>query len=67
MSKFKFDLADIEEFDTVAEYLEGKYEDLGRKKKLTEDKPKQLLQMINTVRRAIAFMLEDIGSSNDIK
>ena len=50
-----FDKTDREEFETVAKYLQGKFDDLGKRKKETEDKPKQLLQMINTIRRALAF------------
>jgi len=53
--KIVLDKSDKEEFEIVAEYLEGKYNDLGKKKKETEDKPKQLSQMINTIRRALAF------------
>ena len=53
--KIVLDKLDKEEFETVAEYLEGKLSDLGKKKKETEDKPKQLEQMINTIRRALAF------------
>jgi len=46
------------EFETVANYLEGKYNDLGKKKrhKTTEDNSKQLLQMINTIRQALALV-----------
>lgn len=53
--KIVLDKLDKEEFETVAEYLEGKLSDLGKKKKETEDNPKQLEQMINTIRRALAF------------
>ena len=53
--KIVLDILDKDEFETVAEYLEGKLSDLGKKKKETEDKPKQLEQMINTIRRALAF------------
>jgi len=53
-----FDSTDREEFETVAKYLQGKYDDLGKRKKKTEDNPKQLLQMINTIERALALANE---------
>ena len=53
-----FDKTDWEEFETVAKYLQGKFDDLGKRKKETEDKPKQLLQMINTIERALALANE---------
>ena len=48
---------DRKEFETVANYLEGKFGDLGksRQKKTTKDSPKQLLQMINTIKRTLAI------------
>ena len=51
------DFTDRQEFETIAKYLEGKFDDLGKRKrnKTTEDKPKQLLQMINTIKRALAI------------
>lgn len=48
-------LSDKEELETIAEYLQGKINDLGRRKKTTEDVPKQLSQMQNTVLRLIAI------------
>ena len=53
-----FDKTDREEFETVSKYLQGKFDDLGKRKKETEDKPKQLLQMINTIERALALANE---------
>lgn len=53
-----FDSTDREEFETVAKYLQGIYDDLGKRKKKTEDNPKQLLQMINTIERALALANE---------
>jgi len=57
MLKITLDEIDKKEFETVANYLEGKHNDLGKNKrhKKTEDNPKQLLQMINTIRRALAL------------
>ena len=54
------DELDKKEFNTVINYLEGKFDDLSKKKRnrTTEDNPKQLLQMINTLKRAVA-LLED--------
>lgn len=51
------DLTDRKEFHTIIKYLDGKYDDLGKKRRrrTTEDKPKQLLQMINTLKRALAI------------
>ena len=48
---------DKKEFNTVVDYLEGKYNDLSKKRRhrTVDDSPKQLLQMINTVKRAIAL------------
>ena len=56
--KIVLDKLDKEEFETVAKYLQGKFDDLGKRKKETEDKPKQLLQMINTIERALALANE---------
>lgn len=53
------DTTDRKEFETVVSYLEQKHEDLGKKKKdRTPDNPKQLLQMANTIRRALALANE---------
>ncbi len=50
------DATDKKEFETVANYLEQKHYDLGKKRKdRTPDNPKQLLQMANTIRRALAL------------
>ncbi len=46
------------EFEIVAAYLEGKFNDLGKREKLTKDNSKQLLQMINTIKRALALANE---------
>lgn len=51
----KNEITHKEEFETVLEYLDGKLSDLGKRKKETEDNPKQLKQMINTIRRALDF------------
>ena len=53
----KMDLTDRKEFQTIVKYLEGKYSDLGKKRRrrTTEDKPKQLIQMINTIKRYLAI------------
>lgn len=54
------DELDKKEFNIIVDYLEGKYNDLSKKKKhkTIEDNPKQLLQMINTLKRAIALASE---------
>lgn len=53
------DETDKKEFETVANYLEQKHDDLSKKKKdRTLDNPKQLLQMVNTIRRALALANE---------
>ena len=55
----KMTKSDKKEFETVANYLEQKHEDLGKKKKdRTPDSPKQLSQMANTIRRALALANE---------
>lgn len=55
----KMTKSDKKEFETVANYLEQKHEDLGKKKKdRTLDSSKQLLQMANTIRRALALANE---------
>jgi hypothetical protein len=47
---------DRKEFEVIANYLENKHADLGKKKKdRLPDNPKQLLQMANTIRRALAL------------
>ena len=48
-------LSDKEELETISEYLKGKINDLGKRKKTTEDAPKQLAQMQNTILRLIAI------------
>ena len=50
------DLVDRKEFETVANYLEGKLNECGkRRKRVNSDSPKQLEQMINTIKRALAI------------
>ena len=58
--KITLDNLDKKEFETIANYLEGKFNDLGKreKDKITEDNSKQLIQMYNTIRRALAFANE---------
>ena len=53
----RIDEIDRKEFNTIVGYLEGKYTDLGKKKrnKVTDDSPKQILQMINTIKRILAL------------
>ena len=51
---------DRKEFNTIVDYLEGEYNNLSKKKghRTTDVSPKQLLQMINTLKRAIALANE---------
>jgi hypothetical protein len=53
--KIEIDELDKEELKTIETYLQGKYDDLGKKRKITNDSPKQLLQMLNTITRMLAF------------
>lgn len=47
---------DKNEFKTILNYLEKKHDDLSKKKKdRMIDSPKQLLQMANTIRRALSL------------
>ena len=57
------------ELKIIAEYLEGKHADLGKKKKdkTTEDNPQQLLQMINTVRRELALYKQQIQETKELE
>tara|TARA_R110002167_G_scaffold85213_4_gene231275 strand:- start:585 stop:803 length:219 start_codon:yes stop_codon:yes gene_type:complete len=57
MLRIELDELDRKEFETVANYLELKHDELGKRKKdRTPESPKQLLQMVNTIRRALALV-----------
>ena len=51
---------DKKELETIANYLDGKFNDFGKKKKdkTTKDDLNQLLQMTNTIGRLLALATE---------